>query len=106
MSDHELSDAIWDYLNVCTQKLGHRRTAERFGDSREGLWRFLDCDQDGDRLPHAVLGSVGDRVEALISATDLLVAGSASRHRLQSPNTPGADFHEAPLGLCEAPLAS
>ena len=83
MSDHELIGASWVYLNACTQKHGHQRTAERFGVSRQTLWRFLDRDLDGRRLPRAVLGSVGDSVEALAAATDSLLASASGVQRVR-----------------------
>ena len=106
MSDHELIDAIWDYLNVCTQKHGHARTAERFGVSRQTLWRFLDRDQDGRRLPRAVLSSVGESVEALVAATDSLIAESSPQSRPASTDSLGSGLHGALLRLCEAPLTT
>ena len=87
--DIERIDAIWDYLNACTQQHGHRRTAERFGVSRQTLWRFLDRDQVGRRLPRAVLGSVGDSVEALVAATDSLIAESSPQSRPASTESLG-----------------
>ena len=57
---------------------GHERTAERFGVSRQTLWRFLDRDRDGCRLPRAVPGSGGERVETQAAARHALVAKSLS----------------------------
>ena len=106
MSDDELNDAIWDYLNACTLRHGHQRTAERFGVSRQTLWRFLDRDEVGRRLPRAVLNSVGDSVEALVAATDSLFAESSPGSRPASNNPLGDGLHDALLHLCEAPLAT
>ena len=106
MSDQQLTDAIWVYLSVCTHKHGQQRTAERFGVSRQTLWRFLERDQDGRRLPRAVLGSVGDSVGALAAATDLLLAESSPRSRLQPPGILSGGLRTALLGLCEAPLTT
>lgn len=106
MSAPELIDAIWDYLDACTKKHGHQRTAERFGVSRQTLWRFLERDQVGRRLPRAVLGTVGDTVEALLAATDSLIAESLPHNRLQSPATLSGGLRNALLGLCEAPLTT
>ena len=89
MSDQQLTDAIWIYLSVCTHKHGQQRTAERFGVSRQTLWRFLERDQDGRRLPRAVLGSVGDSVEALAAATDSLLAESSPREPACATESPG-----------------
>ena len=106
MSDDPLIDAIWDYLNACTQQHGHQRTAERFGVSRQTLWRFLDCDRAGRRLPRAVLGSVGDSVEALMAATDSLSGESSPQGRPASPGSLRGGLRGALLGLCEAPLTT
>ena len=106
MSDHELIDAIWDYLNASTQRHGHQRTAERFGVSRQTLWRFLDRDQVGRRLPHAVLSSVGDSVDALMAATDSLIGEPSALGRSASPDSLRGSLRGALLGLCEAPLTT
>ena len=109
MSDQQLTDAIWVYLSVCTHKHGQQRTAERFGVSRQTLWRFLERDQDGRRLPRAVLGSVGDSVEALAAATDSLLVESSPRSRPAATDSPSAlsgSLRTALLGLCEAPLTT
>ena len=109
MSDQQLTDAIWVYLSVCTHKHGQQRTAERFGVSRQTLWRFLERDRDGRRLPRAVLGSVGDSVGALAAATDSLLAESSPQSRPAATESPGAlsgGLRNALLGLCEAPLTT
>lgn len=106
MTDHEPIGAIWDYLDACAQKHRQQRTAERFGVSRQTLWRFLDRDQVGRRLLRAVLGTVGDSVEALAAVTDSLIAESSSHNRLQSPGALSGDLRYARLGLCEAPLTT
>ena len=106
MSDPELIGAIWDYLNACTLKHGHQRTAERFGVSRQTLWRFLDRDQDGRRLPRAVLSSVGDSVEALMAATDTLIGEPSAQSRPGPPDSLRGGLRGALLGLCEAPLTT
>ena len=109
--DVELIDAIWVYLNVCTHKHGQQRTAERFGVSRQTLWRFLKRDQVGRTLPRAVLGSVDDSVDALAAATDSLIAESSPQSRPAAAGSPGAlgvsgGLRNALLGLCEAPLTT
>ena len=106
MSDPELIGAIWDYLNACTLKHGHQRTAERFGVSRQTLWRFLDRDQDGRKLPRAVLSSVGDSVDALVAATDTLIGEPSAQGRPASPDSLRGGLRDALLGLCEAPLTT
>jgi hypothetical protein len=102
----ESIDAIWDYLNVCAQQHGHQRTAERFGVSRQTLWRFLDRDQDGRRLLRAVLGSVGGDVEELEAATRLLIAEPASSNRITRAESLGDGLYDALLFLCETPLTT
>ena len=106
MSDPELIGAIWDYLNACTQQHGHQRTAERFGVSRQTLWRFLDREQDGRRLPRAVLSSVGDSVEALMAATDTLIGEPSAQSRPALADSLRGGLRGALLGLCEAPLTT
>ena len=106
MSDDELIDAIWDYLNACTRRRGHRRTAERFGVSRQTLWRFLVRDQAGRTLPRAVLNTVGGNVEALEAATRALISESPSRLRPAPAKRLSAGLHAALLYLCEAPLTT
>ena len=109
MSDQQLIDAIWVYLNVGTHKHGQQRTAERFGVSRQTLWRFLERDEVGRRLPRAVLSSVGDSVEALVAATDSLIAESSPQSRPESIESAGilsSGLRNALLGLCEAPLTT
>ncbi|MDE2987453.1 MAG: replication-relaxation family protein [Chloroflexota bacterium] len=99
-------DAIWDYLNASARMHGHQRTAERFGVSRQTLWRFLDRDQAGRRLPRSVLDSVGGSVEALEAATRRLTAESSPRGR-PAPHVALRDtLHDALLHLCEAPLTT
>ena len=57
---------------------GHQRAAERFGVSRQTLWRFLDRDQDDRRLPRAVVDSVVESVKTQAAARHALVAKSLS----------------------------
>lgn len=104
--DDQLIGAIWDYLNACTMKNGQQRTAERFGVSRQTLWRFLDRDKTGRRLPRAVLGSVGDNVEALVAATDSLIGESSPQRRSAPTVCLGGGLRDALLSLCEAPLTT
>ncbi len=106
MSDDELIDAIWDYLNACTRRHGHGRTAERFGVSRQTFWRFLERDQIGRALPCAVLDTVGDSAEALEAATETLISKSSSRSRPVPTKHLTDGLHDALLNLCEAPLTT
>ncbi len=104
--DTELVDTIWDYLNALTRRDGHQRTAERFGVSRQTLWRFLERDQVGRALPRAVLDTVGDSIEALEVATEALIAETSSRRRPAPVKTLSEGLHDALLHLCEAPLTT
>ena len=106
MSDHELNGTIWDYLNVCTEKRGHRHTAVQFGVSRQTLWRFLERDQVGRTLPRAVLDTVGNSVEALEAATRALISESPSLSRPVPTKHLSDGLHDALLHLCEAPLTT
>ena len=106
MSDDERIDAIWDYLNALTRRQGHRRTAERFGVSRQTLWRFLERDQVGRTLPRAVLDTVGGSVDALEAATRALISESSSRSRPVPTKHLTDGLNDALLHLCEAPLTT
>ena len=106
MSDDERIDLIRCYLKEHAWCHGQRRTAERFGVSRQTLWRFLDRGQVGRRLPRAVLDSAGESVEALEAATRALIAESASRSRPQPTHSLSDELHDALLQLCEAPLTT
>ncbi len=97
---------MWDYLNACTRRHGHGRTAQSFGVSRQTLWRFLDRDQVGRRLPRAVLDRVGGSVEALEAATRALIDAPVSRSRTPPTHSLSDELHDALLHLCEAPLAT
>ena len=106
MIDDERIDAMWDYLNACTRRHGHGRTARSFGVSRQTLWRFLDRDQVGRRLPRAVLDRVGGSVEALEAATRALIDAPVSRSRLPPTHSLSDELHDALLHLCETPLTT
>ena len=99
-------DAIWDYLNVSARTHGQGRTAERFGVSRQTLWRLLERDQVGRRLPRAVLDTVGDSVEALEAATRTLSAQPLSRSQPLPTRSLSDGLRDALFHLCEAPLAT
>ena len=104
--DDELIDAIWDYLNASTRKHGHGRTAERFGVSRQTLWRFLDRDQVGRALPCAVLDTLGDSADALEAAKRTLISESSSGRRPAPAKRLSDGLHAALLYLCVAPLTT
>ena len=104
--DDERVDLIRTYLREHAWQLGHGRTAEAFGVSRQTLWRFLERDQVGRRLPRAVLDSVGGSVEALEAATRMLIAESAPRSRGPSTRSLSDELHDGLLHLCEAPLTT
>ena len=106
MTDDERIDLIRTYLKEYAWQHGHGRTAERFGVSRQTLWRFLDRDQIGRRLPRAVVDSVGSSVEALETATRALIAEPPSRSRTPSTRSLSDELHDALLHLCEVPLAT
>ncbi|MDE0101196.1 MAG: replication-relaxation family protein [Bryobacterales bacterium] len=106
MIDGERIDLIRTYLKEHAWQHGHGRTADRFGVSRQTLWRLLDRDQVGRRLPRAVLDSVGGSVEALEASTRTLIAESASRSRAPSTRFLSNELHDALLQLCEAPLTT
>ncbi len=97
---------MWDYLNACTRRHGHGRTAQSFGVSRQTLWRFLDRDQVGYRLPRAVLDRVGGSVEALEAATRALIAEPSPRSRPPPVRSLSDALHDALLQLCAAPLTT
>ncbi|MYD87115.1 MAG: hypothetical protein F4Y14_13605, partial [Acidobacteria bacterium] len=106
MIDGERIDLIRTYLKEHAWQHGHGRTAERFGVSRQTLWRFLDRDQIGRRLPRAVLDSVGGSVEALEAATRALNDGPVSRSRPPPTHSLSDQLHDALLHLCEAPFTT
>ena len=62
MSNDERIYLIRCYLKEHAWRHGQGRTAERFGVSRQTLWRFVDREQASRRLPRAVLDSVGGSV--------------------------------------------
>ena len=104
--DDERIDLIRAYLREHARQYGQGRMAERFGVSRQTLWRFLERDQVGRRLPRAVLDSVGGSVEVLEAATRALMAESSLRSRLPPARSFTDEVHDALLYLCEAPLTT
>lgn len=106
MIDDERIDLIRTYLKEHAWQRGHGRTADRFGVSRQTLWRFLDRDQVGRTLPRAVLDTVGHNAEALEAATQALIAEPPSRGRTPPSRSLSDELHDALLHLCEAPLTT
>ena len=106
MSDDPRIDPIRTYLKEHAWRHGHGRTAKRFGVSRQTLWRFLEREQAGRRLPRAVLDGVGGSVEALEAATRALIDAPVSRSRPPPTHSLSDELHDALLQLCEAPLAT
>ncbi len=106
MIDGERIDLIRTYLKEHAWQHGQGRTAERFGVSRQTLWRFLERVQVGRRLPRAVLNRVGDSVEALEAATRALIDAPVSRSRPPPTHSLSDELHDALLHLCEAPLTT
>ena len=74
LADDDLDRAICDYVRSYVRWRGRRKAMETFGVSRYTLWRFLDRGHLGRALPKAVLGSVGDSVEAIDAATWAIAA--------------------------------
>ena len=106
MSDVERIDSIRTYLRAHARQHGQQRTAERFGISRQTLWRFLERGQVGRTLPRAVLDTVGGSVDALEAATRALISESSSRSRPVPTKRLSDGIHAALLYLCEAPLTT
>jgi len=53
--DDERIDLVRTHRRAHAWRKGHGRTAERFGVSRQTLWRFLERDQVGRSRPRTVL---------------------------------------------------
>ena len=109
--DPELDDAVREYVRTYVLWRGRRRSAETFGVSRHTLWRFLRRGHTGRALPRAVMGKVGDSIEALEAATWALAATERLRNRrptakaVPSRSLPEA-LEDTLLLLCASPLAT
>ena len=75
-----LDDAIRDHVRAYALWHGRPQAAQRFGVSRQTLWRFLERGHLGRSLPRAVVKAVGDNPQAVNAATEEL-ANSAQRQR-------------------------
>ena len=110
----DLDYAIRDYVYTHARRHGRRKTMETFGVSRHTLWRFLDRGHMGRALPKAILGSVGDSIEAIDAATWAIVASerisanfnhSARNRRAAAPSL-RLGQEDSLLQLCAAPLTT
>ena len=106
MIDDDRIDLIRTHLRAHAWRQGHGRTAERFGVSRQTLWRFLERDQVGRARPRTVLDSADGSVEALEAATRTLIDEPPSRSRTPPIRSLSDKLHDALLLLCEAPLTT
>ena len=111
--DPDLEDTIREYRADLRYVAGHPGQATAtFGVSRHTLWRYLRRGHAGRALPRAVLGKVGDSIEALEAATWAIAATERLRNRRPAPRAvppsrslPGA-LEDTLLLLCAAPLAT
>ncbi len=113
-SSDDLENAIRHYVQTYADWRGSHKAMERFGVSRQTLWRFLERGHLGRALPRAVLDSVGDSVEIIDAATWAVVASeritakfdrSARNRRPAGPNLRRGQ-EDALLQLCAAPLTT
>ena len=110
--DSDLDDAIREYLRTYVVWRGIQQATATFGVSRHTLWRFLRRGHTGRALPRAVMGIVGDSVEALEAATWAVVAAErvlASRPAakpIRSPYPLSQALEDTLLLLCATPLAT
>ena len=110
--DRDLEDAVREYVRTYVLWRGRRRAAEAFGVSRHTLWRFLRRGHAGRALPHAVLDTVGDSVEALeaatwaVAATERLMASRPAPKPVRAPHPLSQAMEDTLLLLCAAPLAT
>ena len=108
----DLEDAIREYLRTYVLWRGIRRATETFGVSRHTLWRFLERGHTGRALPRAVLGTVGDSVEALEAATWAIAATERLKARRPPPRAAASArslpqaMEDTLLLLCASPLAT
>ena len=113
-SSANLECAIRHYVQTFALWRGSHRAMERFGVSRQTLWRFLERGHLGRALPKAVLDSVGNSVEAVDAATRAVVASErinanfnrAARNRRPAGPALRRGQEDALLQLCAAPLTA
>ncbi|MCY4365242.1 MAG: replication-relaxation family protein [Chloroflexi bacterium] len=113
-SGADLECAIRHYVQTYADWRGSHKAMERFGVSRQTLWRFLERGHLGRALPKAVLDSVGDSVEAVDAATWAVVASEritanfnrAARNRRPAGPALRRGQEDALLQLCAAPLTT
>ena len=113
-SKDDLECAIRHYVQTYADRRGSRKAMERFGVSRQTLWRFLERGHLGRALPKAVLDSVGNSVEAVDAATWAVVASErindnfnrSARNRLPAGPTLRRGQEDTLRLLCAAPLTT
>ena len=113
-SSEDLECAIRHYVQTYADWRGTQKAMERFGVSRQTLWRFLERGHLGRALPKSVLDSVGNSVEAIDAATWAVVASEritanfnrAARNRLPAGPALRRGQEDALLQLCAAPLTT
>ena len=113
-SSDDLECAIRHYVQTYADWRGSRKAMERFGVSRQTLWRFLERGHLGRALPKAVLDSVGNSVVAVDAATWAVVASEritanfnrAARNRRPAGPTLRRGQEDALLQLCATPLTT
>ena len=102
--DDERIDLIRAQLRAHAWRQGHGGTAERFGVSRQTLWRFLERNQVGRARPRTLLDSADGSLEALEAATRTLIDEPPSRSRTPPIRSLSDELHDALLRLGEALL--
>ena len=110
--DPDLDDAIHEYLQTYVLWRGIQQATATFGVSRHTLWRFLRRGHTGRALPRAVMGIVGDSVEALEAATwaipavERVLASRPVAKPVRSPYPLSRALEDTLLLLCATPLAT
>ena len=111
--DYDLEDAIREYLRTYVLWRGIRQATATFGVSRHTIWRFLERGHTGRAVPRAVLGTVGDSVEALEAATwaipaveRMLTSRPAPKPPVLAPHLRRQALEDTLLLLCATPLAT
>ena len=110
--DPELEDAVREYLRTYVLWRGIGQATDTFGVSRHTLWRFLRRGHAGRALPRAVMGTVGDSVEALEAATWAVTAVERVLARRPAPKSVPSSrplrqaLEDTLLLLCATPMAT